>query len=33
VNPVHDAFQDVVWDVARPFEFDPRLLRGSGAIL
>jgi RES domain-containing protein len=33
VNPVHDAFQEVVWDVARLFEFDPRLLRGSGAIL
>ncbi len=33
VNPVHDAFQDVVWDVPRPFEFDPRLLRGSSAVL
>jgi len=33
VNPVHDAFQDVVWDLPRLFEFDPRLLRGSSAML
>jgi RES domain-containing protein len=33
VNPVHDAFQDVVWDTPRLFEFDPRLLRGASTIL
>jgi len=33
VNPMHDAFQNVLWDVPRSFEFDPRLLRGSSALL
>ena len=30
LNPLHAAFQDVAWAAARPFEFDPRLLRSSG---
>ena len=33
VNPVHDAFPEVAWEAPRPFEFDPRLLRGAGAVL
>ena len=33
LNPMHAAFQEVIWDAPRPFEFDPRLLRGSGATL
>ena len=33
VNPVHAAFQGVTWDTPKPFEFDPRLLRGSSTAL
>jgi RES domain-containing protein len=33
LNPTHTAFQQVTWEVSRPFEFDPRLLRGSGVTL
>lgn len=33
LNPLHSAFQDVTWDDAKAFAFDPRLLRGSGAVL
>jgi RES domain-containing protein len=33
VNPVHAAFPGVTWDPPIPFEFDPRLLRGSSAAL
>ena len=33
LNPTHDVFQDVKWEASRPFEFDPRLLRDSSAIL
>ena len=33
LNPLHAAFQTVAWDAPKPFEFDPRLLRGSGTTL
>jgi len=33
LNPLHAAFQTVKWDAPKPFEFDPRLLRGSSAVL
>ena len=33
LNPIHAAFQTVKWDAPKPFEFDPRLLRGSSAVL
>lgn len=33
LNPLHSAFQDVKWGNPNPFEFDPRLLRGTGATL
>jgi len=33
LNPVHAAFPAVEWDAPKPFEFDPRLLRGSAAVL
>ena len=33
LNPVHAGFQEVMWDTPRPFEFDPRLLRGSSVTL
>ena len=33
LNPLHAGFQNVMWDGPIPFEFDPRLLRGSSAAL
>ncbi|MDP8991101.1 MAG: RES family NAD+ phosphorylase [Acidobacteriota bacterium] len=33
LNPIHAAFQTVKWDDPKPFAFDPRLLRGSSAVL
>jgi RES domain-containing protein len=33
LNPIHAAFQAVKWDEPKPFEFDPRLLRGSSTVL
>lgn len=31
LNPTHSRFPDVIWGPPAPFEFDPRLLRKSGA--
>lgn len=33
LNPLHAAFQHVIWGDAKPFAFDSRLLRDSSAIL
>lgn len=32
LNPIHTAFQALTWDAPKPFEFDPRLLRGSSTV-
>jgi len=33
LNLMHDVFQEVLFEASKPFEFDPRLLRDSRAIL